>query len=81
MASPRGALMEVLRGQSTEGLKLRSNVVRVFVSSTFTGGCIFITAWVQYFHCNTGSASRYNTRQIQLRPNILARLHVNNVLF
>ncbi|KAM9479394.1 NACHT domain- and WD repeat-containing protein 1 [Salvelinus alpinus] len=28
--------MEVLRGQSTEGLKLRSNVVRVFVSSTFT---------------------------------------------
>ncbi|CAB1324586.1 unnamed protein product [Coregonus sp. 'balchen'] len=35
MASPRGALMEVLR-QSTEGLKLRSNVVRVFVSSTFT---------------------------------------------
>ncbi|XP_038859011.1 NACHT domain- and WD repeat-containing protein 1 [Salvelinus namaycush] len=37
MASPRGALMEVLRGQSTEGLKLRSNVVRVFVSSTFTG--------------------------------------------
>nr|XP_029488034.1 NACHT domain- and WD repeat-containing protein 1 [Oncorhynchus nerka] len=36
MASPRGALMEVLRGQATEGLKLRSNVVRVFVSSTFT---------------------------------------------
>ncbi|XP_045061689.1 NACHT domain- and WD repeat-containing protein 1 [Coregonus clupeaformis] len=35
MALPRGALMEVLR-QSTEGLKLRSNVVRVFVSSTFT---------------------------------------------
>ncbi|XP_031642138.1 NACHT domain- and WD repeat-containing protein 1 [Oncorhynchus kisutch] len=36
MASPRGALMEVLKGQATEGLKLRSNVVRVFVSSTFT---------------------------------------------
>ncbi|CAB1314174.1 unnamed protein product [Coregonus sp. 'balchen'] len=38
MVSPRGALnMEVLRGQSIEELELRSNVVQVFISFTFTG--------------------------------------------